>query len=214
MDPRKFAVFNVGMIIVFMEALMASDLGQTSTSTTSPTAEFKKVKLSANLTDIMDCEGTADCFRLFRIFKEVIRSMNDDRSVEYKFDMDNKATETYTKGGKYGKFLDDFKCLGKIIAAEKSRYPVFEENVMVKVSGMILSSNEKASDVHMGFFKDLLKLAADMVKPNKKRPNYEEAMGSIGKIEEAYAEFYAQVPKKVLDDAVEDQEERRMIRLV
>ena len=196
------------MIIAFMEALMASDLGQTSSNTTTPSAEFKKVSLSDNIQEMVDCEGSADCFKLFRIFKEVIREMNDQRSIEYKFDMDNKATETYTKGGKYGKFLDDFKCLGQIIAAEKSRFPMFEEDVMVKMPGMIMSSNKKAAEVHMSFFKDLLKLAGEMVKPNKKRPSYEEAMVGIGKIEVAYEAFYSQVPKKVVD------EEERRIRLV
>ena len=196
------------MIIVFMEALMASDLGQNSVNTTTPTAEFSKVKLSTNLQDIMDCEGQPDCFKLFRIFKEVIREMNDQRSIEYKFDIEDKATQSYLKDGQYGKFLDDFKSLGQIIAAEKSRFPMFEENVVVKVSGMIFSSDKKASDVHMGFFKDLLKLAADMVKPNQKRPTYEVAMESIAKIQVAYEAFYSQVPKKTVT------EEERRIRLV
>ena len=196
------------MIIVFMEALLASDLGQNSVNTTTPTAEFSKVKLSSNLQEIMDCEGQPDCFKLFRIFKEVIREMNDQRSLEYKYDLENKATESYVKDGQYAKFLDDFKSLGQIVAAEKSRFPMFEENVVVNMPGMIFSSDKKASDVHLSFFKDLLKLAAEMVRPNPKRPTYQAAMDGIGKIQEAYEAFYSQVPKKTLV------EEDRRVRLV
>lgn len=205
-DQNKVNVFNVGYMILFMESYLFSSNFQSSDITDQPSEAFKSVNLTDQIEQITDCEGTADCFDIFEILKILMKLRLGDMEFERNYQIEKSALTVYEKEGKYDKFLDNIKVIGKILQAEKKSFQKYDENITVKVSGMIMSSQKKASDVFMGFYNDLLKLSYKMMKKNKDRLTYDKAIEEISNIETKYAEFLEKVNAA--------QEERRLIRLV
>ena len=207
-DENKINVFNVGLIILFMEAYIFSQNFQSDDVTSDPSEGFKKVKLTDQLEEITDCDGQIGCYDIFNILMKVmIKRIGELESQRVDSKLQKKdALPVYTKQD-YPKFLNNIKAIGKILQEEKKSQRKFSEGSTVKVSGMLgRSSNKDASQIFMNHYNDLLKLSYKMMKKNKDRPTYDEAIEELKNLETKYKEFLGKIEQA--------EEERRLLRLV